>query len=268
MMPFKYTHAIVSRIPLSLRSRGIEIDVAKKEHEAFVQLLRELELDVIEMPSDEELPESVFVEDTAVVCNNIALITKPGNPTRLKEVENTRAILKKELDLALVEIADPKAKLEGGDVLFTGKEFFVGISDFTNEAGARAVANAFPEFPCVPIRVTEKRHLKYYVSMAGPDLLCVSNSPHSQGILKRIEREATFSYQTLTLSEEDASNVLFINGFLVHRSIEEIPISFQVLSEKIDIPRKVLSIAELGKYSSGLTSCCVLVRRSRYIRNL
>lgn len=74
------------RIPLSLRSRGIEIDIAKKEHEAYVQLLRELELDVIEMPSDEELPESVFVEDTAVVCNNIALITKPGNPTRLKEV--------------------------------------------------------------------------------------------------------------------------------------------------------------------------------------
>lgn len=116
--------------------------------------------------------------------------------------------------------------------------------------------------------MTEKRHLKYYVSMAGPDLLCVSNSPHSQGILKRIEREATFSYQTLTLSEENAANVLFINGFLVHRSIDEIPVTFQILSEKIDIPRKVLNIAELGKYSSGLTSCCVLVRRTRYIRNL
>lgn len=76
----------VCRIPLSLRTRGIEIDVAKKEFEAYVQLLRELELDVIEMPQDEELPESVFIEDTAVVCNNIALITKPGNPTRLKEV--------------------------------------------------------------------------------------------------------------------------------------------------------------------------------------
>lgn len=81
-----YPISSASRIPLSLRTRGIEIDVAKKEHEAYVQLLRELELDVIEMPSDEELPESVFVEDTAVICNHIALITKPGNPTRLKEV--------------------------------------------------------------------------------------------------------------------------------------------------------------------------------------
>lgn len=74
------------RIPLSARSRGLEIDVAKKEHESFVASLRELELDVIEMPQDEDLPESVFVEDAAVVCNNIALITKPGTPIRLKEV--------------------------------------------------------------------------------------------------------------------------------------------------------------------------------------
>lgn len=104
--------------------------------------------------------------------------------------------------------------------------------------------------------------------MAGPDLLCVSNSTHSKEILKRIEREATFSYQTLTLSEENAANVLYINGYLVHRSIDEIPVSHQILSEKVDMPRKVLNICELGKYSSGLTSCCILVRRTRYIRNL
>jgi dimethylargininase len=77
---------LIVRIPLSLRTRGIEIDVAKKEFEAYVQLLRELELDVIEMPQDEESPESVFIEDTAIVCNNIALLTKPGNANRLKEV--------------------------------------------------------------------------------------------------------------------------------------------------------------------------------------
>lgn len=116
--------------------------------------------------------------------------------------------------------------------------------------------------------MTEKRHLKYYVSMAGPDLLCVSNSPHSQEILKRIAREATFTYQTLTLTEENAANVLFINGNLVHRSNNEIPDSHKIISEKIDIPRIVLDFSELGKYSAGLSSCCVLVRRTRYIRNL
>lgn len=90
------------------------------------------------------------------------------------KVETVRAVLKKELDLPLAEIADPNARLDGGDVLFTGKtsfpsfkkklheliyffitgrEFFVGLSKWTNEAGARAVAAAFPEYPCVPIKV-------------------------------------------------------------------------------------------------------------------
>ena len=63
-------------------------------------------------------------------------------------------MLKKELDIPLVEIADQNARLDGGDVLFTGREFFVGLSQFTNEGGARAVAAAFPEYPCVPIKVS------------------------------------------------------------------------------------------------------------------
>lgn len=69
-------------------------------------------------------------------------------------MENIRAIIKKELDLPLVEIADKNAKLEGGDVLWTGKEFFIGISEFTNMEGALAVARAFPEYPCIPIKVS------------------------------------------------------------------------------------------------------------------
>lgn len=65
--------------------------------------------------------------------------------------------------------------------------------------------------------------------MAGPDLLCVSSSKESQEILRRIEREATFSYQTLTLSEEEAANVLYINGTLIHRHVLEVPVSSQVV---------------------------------------
>lgn len=64
--------------------------------------------------------------------------------------------------------------------------------------------------------------------MAGPDLLCVGAGKESQEVLKRMEREATFSYQTLTLPEDAAANVLYINGTLVHRSFEEIPESFKV----------------------------------------
>lgn len=117
-----------------------------------------------------------------------------------------------------------------------------------------------------PPQVTEHRHLKYYVTMAGPDLLCVCNSKESQEILKRIEREATFSYQTLTLSEEGAANVLYINGTLIHRTMSEIPGSCQVLAEKIDIPRQMLNMTELSRLGTGLSSCCLLLKRSKYLR--
>lgn len=86
---FRYTHAVVCRIPTSLKDRGnIDLDDAKKQHENFVRLLRELGLDVIELPPDEGLPDCVFVEDTAVVCNGTALITRPGAAHRAKEVGN------------------------------------------------------------------------------------------------------------------------------------------------------------------------------------
>ena len=67
----------------------------------------------------------------------------------------------------------------------SGRELFVGLSQRTNESGARAVAAAFPEFPVTPIRIPNKLlHLKSCLSMAGPDILCVSSTQESQEILR------------------------------------------------------------------------------------
>ncbi|XP_014477821.1 PREDICTED: N(G),N(G)-dimethylarginine dimethylaminohydrolase 1 isoform X1 [Dinoponera quadriceps] len=284
----RYTHAILCRIPLSLRTRGeVTLDEARTQHLALAQLLRELDIDVVEMPPDENSPLCVFVEDVAVVCNGIALIARPNEPTRLKELDTIRAVLKKELEIPLIEISDQNARLDGGDVLFTGREFFVGLSHFTNEAGARAVAAAFPEYPCVPIKVgdggeevivesltsaplqvAESKRLKALVTMAGPDVICVGAGKESQEVLKRIEREATYNYQTLTVPEDAAANVLYVNGTLIHRSENEIPQSSKVFAEKVEFPTRSLRMSELAKVSSGLSSCCLLVRRPRHIRSI
>ena len=64
--------------------------------------------------------------------------------------------------------------------------------------------------------------------MAGSDILCVSASKDAKELLKRIEREATFTYQTLTVPEDEAANCLYVNGTLIHRAIEEIPEAFKV----------------------------------------
>lgn len=71
-------------------------------------------------------------------------------------------------------------------------------------------------------------HLKKYVTVAGPDILCVGASKEAKELLKRMEREANFAYQTLTVPEDDAANCLYVNGTLIHRAIEEIPDSFKV----------------------------------------
>lgn len=64
--------------------------------------------------------------------------------------------------------------------------------------------------------------------MAGPDVLCVSASKEAKELLKRIEREANFTYQTLTVPEDEAANCVYVNGTLIHRAIEEIPEAFKV----------------------------------------
>ena len=117
---------------------------------------------MLELPPDESNAASVFTQDLAVVVNGIALMCRPSSyaegksagQVRQVEVDTMRAVLKKELNQTIV---DPpwtnNALLSGSDVLFTGREFFVGLSDHTNMEGALAVASTWPEYPCTPIKV-------------------------------------------------------------------------------------------------------------------
>lgn len=86
-MSVRYTHAVLCRVPQSLRTRGeVKLDDARKQHQALAQQLRELGIDVVEMPPDESSPLCAYVEDTAVVCNGIALIARPTDSSRNREV--------------------------------------------------------------------------------------------------------------------------------------------------------------------------------------
>ena len=71
-------------------------------------------------------------------------------------------------------MVDPAVKLDGGDVLFTGKEILVGLSSRTNKAGVEAVQAAFPGFPVTGIEVAGPLHLKTLLTLCGEDTLCAS----------------------------------------------------------------------------------------------
>lgn len=89
-----YTHAVVRGIPASLAKDAlrttqaeVDLDGARKDHRAYVDILRtKLGLEVVELPADESFPDCVFVEDAAVVCGDTALITRPGAESRRGEV--------------------------------------------------------------------------------------------------------------------------------------------------------------------------------------
>jgi dimethylargininase len=84
--------------------------------------------------------------------------------------------------------------------------------------------------------------------------------------LQRIEREASFSYQTLTVPEDCAANVLSVNGTLIHRSAQEAPETCKMLASKSELQRREVAVSELAKVGSGLSSLCLLVRRTRAAR--
>lgn len=154
--PFAYRRAIVRALSPAFAASALRSDAslkidqikAEQQHKAYVEALKKVVPEVIELPPS-ELPDSCFVEDTAVVLGDVALITNPGADSRKKEVDEVEAALKS-LSFKTFR-AGEGARLDGGDVLFTGEEIFVGISGRTNAAGVAAVQRAFPGLPVTPI---------------------------------------------------------------------------------------------------------------------
>lgn len=253
----------------NLQNQPIDYDLANEELNNYIATLRMLNVDVIELCPDDELNyDSVFIGDTAVTVNGLILLCRPRD--RLNEINEVKQIVKSELNLPIIEINDETALLNGGDVLWTGREIFVGLSNETNEAGARAVAAAFPEYSVTPVKVPPKANLrlKSYITMAGPDILCVNRSQEAQSMLKRMEREASYNYKLITVDDDQGSNVLYLNGTLVHRN--DLLESVGVLQDKIDYSRVPVKISELSKNHPyhGIDSLCLLVRKSHRIQTI
>ncbi|UJR10784.1 hypothetical protein I4U23_014971 [Adineta vaga] len=270
---FHFQSAIVSRVAASLKDAAlcqldirevINIDKARKQHQDYIAILRKLGLDVIELPADESLPEGVFVEDTAVICDGIALICRPSVYGRLKEVDIIRTILRRE-GLQIVDIKDSSATIDGSDVLFTGREFFVGLSKTTNLSGAKAVASTFPEYPVTLLRVKKGAHLKNYVSMIGMDTMTVGGSDIAKDLLRQMEEMSEYkSYKIITLPDDVAANCLWINDTVYHLPADQrYGESIRLLINRLgpNVSHGELQNSEFAKMDSVLSNRCLLFNR-------
>ena len=141
-----------------------------RQHAEYVDSLRRLGLDVIVLDPLPEYPDAHFVEDVAVVLPDVAVVTRPGAPSRRGEarlIEPALAEFRR-----LVPIEDP-GTLDGGDVLRAGRHFFVGLSQRTNRAGAEQFGGIVAEhgFTWETVPAGRRLHLKSGVSAVTNDTL-------------------------------------------------------------------------------------------------
>ena len=145
----------------------IDYERAVDEHERYEAALREMGCRVERLPDAPDQPDSVFVEDTAVVFHDLAVITRPGAPSRRGEVAATVAALSRHRPLAFIQAP---GTLDGGDVLVTAGTVFVGDTPRSNAEGARQFA-AFVSalgYDVVRVPVTKCLHLKSAISALLP----------------------------------------------------------------------------------------------------
>jgi dimethylargininase len=168
----RLTEGIVTYVPRS----AADAELARRQHDAYVAALAAAGWSIQEVSPADDLPDSAFVEDTVVVCGDLAVLARPGAPERRPEVEGTEAVVRA-LGLEVARI-EPPGTLDGGDVLQVGDTVYVARGGRTNGEGIRQLRRhvASRGRTVVPVPLHAVLHLKSAVT-ALPDGTLVAADP-------------------------------------------------------------------------------------------
>ncbi|MEO8851661.1 MAG: N(G),N(G)-dimethylarginine dimethylaminohydrolase [Allobranchiibius sp.] len=160
--------ALESGITSHIDRVAVDTDLAQRQHEAYCAALQDAGYDLHYVEDAPDLADAVYVEDTAVVVGNVAVLANPAAPERRGEVKGTEKVLR-ELGLQIQRISDP-GTLDGGDILQVGSTIYVGRGGRTNGAGIAQLREFLAPLgrTVVPVRLTQVLHLKSAVT-ALPD---------------------------------------------------------------------------------------------------
>jgi dimethylargininase len=206
---------------------------------------------VISLPPEPDLPDSMFVEDPAVVVPEVAIITRMGAESRRAEAESLATVLAR---YRPVRYLREPATLEGGDVLRIEKTVFVGSSQRTNMEGIKQLASELSPFGYSVRAVSVDRclHLKSACSWLGKQTVLANAEWIDIGILEA----AGLRIVPVPPCETRAANVLAINGTVV------VPAAFPetaALIAQLGFPVRTLDISELMKAEAGLTCSSIIL---------
>lgn len=229
----------------------IDLDIAQKQHRGYVDALKKLGCDVLELPPEIDLPDSVFVEDAAFILPEAAVITRPGADSRKPEIASIAQALTPHK--RLLHIREP-ATLDGGDVLVVGKRIFVGLSTRSNNEAIVQLSELLNEFgySVSGVQLHGCLHLKSAVTRVDDQTLLINKN--------WVDMEPFAGYELIDVdpSEPYAANCLPIGDSIIF------PAAFPRTREKLQARGyKIVSVEvdELAKAEGAVTCCSLIVDR-------
>jgi dimethylargininase len=219
-----------------------------KQHDAYVEALRSIGLDVIVLDSHPDYPDAHFVEDTAVVTPDIAVIANPGAHPRQGEQDSIAPVL---AGYRKTKRILPPGTLDGGDVLMVETRFFIGISERTNQQGAEQLGRILEAYgnKWTPIPVEAGLHFKSSVNYVGRNTLLVTED------FSDLAAFSAYRKIIVDAAEAYAANTLWVNDYLL--TPQGFPRTRNKLAS-LGLEIIELDVSEMRKMDGGLT--CLSIR--------
>ena len=226
----------------------INVSLARQQHHQYEQALSTSGCRIISIGEESDLPDAVFIEDTAVVLDEIAVITRSGAISRRAETPSVAAALNQFRQLAIIEA--PGA-LEGGDVLRLGKYIFVGESKRSNREGVAQLRSITSPYGYIVHSVPLKGclHLKSAVTQLGRDFILINPAWVDPAEFDR------FQIIEVDMREPYAANALSVRESVIY------PTAYPRTTarlEKLGINIIPVDVSELIK-AEGAVTCCSLI---------
>jgi len=235
-----------------LARQPIDVEKAERQHAAYEAILGTLGCRIVRLPLAPDLPDSVFVEDAAVVVDEVAVITRPGAPSRRGETASVAAALTAHRPLVAIEAP---AVLDGGDVLRLGLRLYVGLSARSDEAGvAQLAAHLAPHGYAVEgVALGKCLHLKTAVTEVADHLLLVNPAWIDRARFDgyeavEVDPREPFAANALRVRSGDTDSVVVAAAF--PRTTE------RLAARGLDV--RPVEVDEVAKAEGGVTCCSVL----------
>jgi dimethylargininase len=231
-----------------LERREIDVARAAAQHAAYERCLERLGCRVVRLPAEPDLPDSVFVEDCAVVLDELAVVARPGAESRRAETASIANVLTQYRPIATIEAP---ATLDGGDVLVLGRRVLVGHSARSNTESVEQLRSLLGPrgYTVEPVEVRGCLHLKSAVTQIGAQSVLINPQWVDRS------RFADLDCVEIHPSEPYAANGLMIGDVLVYP--EAFPRTIERLRRR-GLQLELLDLSELAK-AEGAVTCCSLI---------